>query len=261
MQVKDFMKENYGFPNVAQNYSTLKKNTCLLLKKGSQFIKEDEIPNNGVDLIITDPPYLDQVLYSEYLQLYSPFFNMDINFNDEIVVSTAVGRNKDRENYFELMDQVFAMCSKKLKLNHHLCLYFHDSNLTVWDQLISILERNHFRFIMQAHIEKSMTVKNIISPKKSLNGDSVLIFIKDDVTIAPQARESIQEIERNIITQATAMINQYGHLTTPQIYDNGLIEILIQNGWLSTLSKKYNTIVDLLEKHLRWDPVNSYWTK
>ncbi len=261
MQVKEFMKENYGFPNVVQNYSTLKKNTCLLLKKGSQFIKEDEIPNNGVDLIITDPPYLDQVLYSEYLQLYAPFFNMDINFDDEIVVSTAVGRNKDRENYFELMDQVFAMCSKKLKLNHHLCLYFHDSNLTVWDQLISILERNHFRFIMQAHIDKSMTVKNIISPKKSLNGDSVLIFIKDDVTIAPQARESIQEIERNIITQATAMINQYGHLTTPQIYDNGLIEILIQNGWLSTLAKKYNTIVDLLEKYLRWDPINSYWTR
>ena len=114
---------------------------------------------------------------------------------------------------------------------------------------------------MQAHIDKSMTVKNIISPKKSLNGDSVLIFIKDDVTIAPQARESIQEIERNIITQATAMINQYGHLTTPQIYDNGLIEILIQNGWLSTLAKKYSTIVDLLEKHLRWDPVNSYWTR
>ena len=54
---------------------------------------------------------------------------MDINFNDEIVVSTAVGRNKDRENYFELMDQVFAMCSKKLKLNHHLCLYFHDSKI------------------------------------------------------------------------------------------------------------------------------------
>lgn len=259
--VKDFMRENYVFPNIVQNYSSLKKNSCLLLKKGSQFIKEDEIPNNGVDLIITDPPYLDQVLYSEYLQLYAPFFNMDINFDDEIVVSTAAGRNKDRKNYFELMDQVFAMCSKKLKLNHHLCLYFHDSNLTVWDQLISILERNHFRFIMQAHIDKSMTVKNIISPKKSLNGDSILIFIKDDVTIAPQARESIQEIERNIITQAAAMINQYGHLTTPQIYDNGLIEILIQNGWLSALAKKYNTIVDLLEKHLRWDPVNSYWTK
>lgn len=261
MQVKDFMQENYAFPNITQNYSKLKKNACLLLKKGSQFIREDEIPNNGVDLIITDPPYLDQVLYSEYLQLYSPFFDLDINFNDEIVVSTAVGRNKDRDNYFELMEQVFAMCSKKLKLNHHLCLYFHDSNLMVWDRLISILERNHFRFIMQSHIDKSMTVKNIISPKKSLNGDSILIFIKDDVTTAPQAKESIQEIERNIITQAVAMINQYGHLTTPQIYDNGLIEILIQNGWLSTLAKKYNTIVDLLEKHLRWDPVNSYWTR
>lgn len=261
MHVKDFMRENYTLPSIVQTYSTLKKNTCLLLKKGSQFIREDEIPNNGVDLIITDPPYLDQVLYSEYLQLYVPFFNLDINFDDEIVVSAAEGRNKDKENYFDLMDQVFAMCSKKLKLNHHLCLYFHDSNLTVWDRLISILERNHFRFIMQSHIDKSMTVKNIISPKKSLNGDSILIFIKDDVTTAPQAKESIQEIERNVITQAVAMINRYGHLTTPQIYDNGLIEILIQNGWLSALSKKYKTIVDLLEKHLRWDPINSYWTR
>lgn len=259
--VVSFMQEEYCDAHIVQKYSDLKKNSCLLLKKGSQFIQEEEIPNNGVDLIITDPPYLDQVLYSEYLQLYKPFFNFEINFEDEVIVSTREGCSKNKDNYFELMDQVFAMCAQKLKLNHHLCLYFHDSNLSVWDKLIAIMEHNHFRFITQVHIDKSLTVKNIISPKKSLNGDSILIFIKDDVTVIPNAKETIQEIERNVVTQAIAMINQYGHLTTPQLYDNGLMEVLIQNGWLTKLSKKYKTIIDLLEKHLKWDPVNGYWTR
>ena len=254
-----FMKENYFDSQIVESYNMLSPGKCLLIQKGSQLITEQDIPNNGVDLIITDPPYLEQVLYSEYMQLYKPFLNLDYNLNDEIIVSSAPSRKKNKEDYFHLLDLVFNMCSQKLKLNHYLCLYFHDCNLSVWNELISILEKNCFRFITQIHVDKTVTLKNIISPKKSLNGDSILIFSKSNAPIKHNAEEDISEIEHNIIRQAKYMVKSNGSLSTPELYDNGLMEILIQNGWLEKLSSKYSSLVDIFEKHLTWDSSAARW--
>lgn len=258
-EVIPFMKKNYFESELVDSYELLSPGRCLLMKKGSQLITEYDIPDNDVDLIITDPPYLEQVLYSEYMQLYKPFLGLDYNLNDEIIVSSAPSRNKNRENYFELLDQVFNMCSRKLKTNHYLCLYFHDCNLNVWNELISILEKNSFRFITQIHVDKTVTLKNIISPKKSLNGDSILIFSKSNAPIKHNANEDISEIEHNIIRQAKYMVKTNGSLSTPELYDKGLMEILIQNGWLEKLSMKYSSLVDIFEKHLTWDASTAKW--
>lgn len=254
-----FMKNNYADSQIVESYNMLSPGSCLLLQKGSQLVTEHDIPDNGVDLIITDPPYLEQVLYSEYMQLYKPFLNLDYNLNDEIIVSSAPSRNKNRDDYFHLLDLVFNMCSHKLKLNHYLCLYFHDCNLNVWNKLISILEKNCFRFITQIHIDKTVTLKNIISPKKSLNGDSILIFSRTTTPIKHIAEENVSEIEHNIIRQAKYMVKSNGPLSTPELYDNGLMEILIQNGWLEKLSIKYSSLVDIFEKHLTWDSSTAKW--
>lgn len=254
-----FMAKNYGNSKLVSSFSDLSDNTCFLMKKGSQLITDEDIPSNSIDLIITDPPYLEQVLYSEYMQLYKPFLNLDYNLEDEIIVSSAPSRNKNRDNYFNLLEQVFHMCSKKLKYNHYFCLYFHDSNLNVWDKLISILEENCFRFVSQMHIEKTVTLKNIISPKKSLNGDSILVFVKDSAPIIHHATEDISEIEYNIIRQSKYMVKQYSSLSTPELYDNGLMEVLIQNGWLHELANKYSSLVTIFEKHLKWNTTTSKW--
>lgn len=259
-KVIPFMAENYLNSGVVQSYDKLLPGKCLLLQKGSQWITEKDIPNNSVDLIITDPPYLGQVLYSEYMQLYKPFLGLNYNLDDEIIVSSAPSRNKDTDEYFHLLDQVFHICSLKLKANHYLCLYFHDSNLTVWNKLITILGKNSFRFITQIHLGKTVTLKNIISPKKSLNGDSILLFFKDNNPIKHAAEEEMDEIEHNIIRQMKFMVKSSGALSTPELYDNGLMEILIQNGWLSKLSEKYSSLVEIFEKHLTWDSSISKWT-
>lgn len=258
-EVLPFMKENYAGSEIVDSYEKLSPGKCFLMQKGSQFITKQELPDSSVDLIITDPPYLEQVLYSEYMQLYKPFLNLDYNLKDEIIVSSAPSRGKDRRNYFELLEQVFHMCADKLKPDHFLCLYFHDSNLNVWNELISILERNCFRFITQIHIDKTVTLKNIISPKKSLNGDSILIFSRSDSPIIHHAKENADEIEQSIVRQAKFMVKKNGWLSTPELYDNGLMEILIQNGWLAGLSKKYSSLVEIFEKHLTWVPSLARW--
>lgn len=241
-----------------KNYSCSKN--YKIFNKGSQNITESDINDESVQLIITDPPYLGQVAYSEYMQLYKSFLNLDFNIVDEIVVSSAPSRDKNEENYFCLLENVFEICSHKLKNGGMFCMYFHDSNLDVWDKIIGILSKYHLKYLTQIHIPKSNTLKNIISPKKSLNGDCILFFVKDrNITFEQNGKEDMDEIEDNIVRQSKFLVKQAGALSTPELYDNGLMEILIQNGWLTKISKKHKSLVEIFEKHLKWDSKISKW--
>ena len=94
-----------------------------------------------------------------------------------------------------------------------------------------------------------------------MNGDCILFFIKDEnITFEQNGKEDVDEIEANIVRQSKFLVRQSGALSTPELYDNGLMEILIQNGWLTKISKKHKSLVDIFEKHLKWDSKISKWT-
>ncbi len=249
-------------------YSNVKENTLSkfngvsqykILSCGTQNINNENIEENSVDLIITDPPYMGQVLYSEYMQLYKPFLGYRYNLDDEIVVSSAPSRDKKEKDYFELLQKSFEICGNKLKNHHYLAMYFHDCNLNVWNKLIKLMNSAGFEYISQIHVDKTNTLKNILSPKKSLNGDSILFFLKNkDASLALPESVWKDEIEVGIVEEAKNMLS-YGALTTPELYDNGLMEIIIQNGWLEPLSKKYKTLVEIFEKYFIWESITGRW--
>lgn len=255
-----YVNKNYYGNSIVYSPDELKTNKVMLLHKGSQCITNEEIPDNSVALIITDPPYMEQVMYSEYMQLYHPFLNLKFNLEDEIIVSSASIRNKDKQNYFMLLDEVFKICAQKLKNNCYMCLFFHDSNLEVWSDLIKILEKNGFKFISQEHIRKTKTVKNILSPKKSLNGDAVLFFQKTGLPINQYSSSvELEEITEAVYRQSKLLILQNGPMSTPELYDNGIMEFLIHNGWLHMLSTKYKSLVEIFEDRFLWDKENGKW--
>lgn len=260
LSCKAYITENYSNSRLVKSFADLDQNKAFILIKGSQYITSEEIPNDSVSLIITDPPYMDQVLYSEYMQLYQPFLGLNFNLQDEIVVSSAIDRKRGKTEYFILLNKVFYMCKNKLKENHLMCLFFHDSNLEVWVELIKILENNGFKFISQEHIKKSKTVKNILSPKKSLNGDAILFFENTRKQLPnPITSLTPEEIEYNVYLEAKKLLEKHGDLSTPELYDKGIMEMLIENGWLSTLSTKYKTLVDIFDKHFIWKREVSKW--
>lgn len=231
-----------------------------LLNKGSQFIDDNDILDNSIDLIITDPPYLGQVAYSEYMQLYKPFFNLNYNIQDEIIVTSTPSRKITKDEYFELLNKVFNICDKKMKCGGYFCMYFHDNSLKVWNRLIEIMRKNHFKYITQEHIKKTSTLKNIISPKKSLKGDALIIFEKTHFDYKQyDSKESFEEIEKNVTKQMIQSIKVNGPQSTTELYDGGIIEYLVYNGWLDVVSKKYTSLVELCEKYLDWDTNSNKW--
>jgi Adenine-specific DNA methylase len=260
IKAQEYIKSNYSNSQIVESFKELTKNDALVLTKGSQFITQEEVPDDSISLIITDPPYMDQVLYSEYMQLYNPFIGINFNIEDEIIVSAAPERKRGKEQYFTLLSDVFQMCRNKLKENHIMCLFFHDSNLDVWVQLMELLEDNGFRFISQEHIKKSKTIKNILSPKKSLSGDAILFF-ENTRTVLPKPHTSIStdEIKYSVYLEAKKLLEKHGDLSTPELYDIGIMEMLIENGWLKELAKKYKSLVEIFEEYFIWKRESAKW--
>ena len=251
-----YLYEDREKVNLIQNLDTGK---FILIKEGIQNIKDDVIPNESVDLVITDPPYMGQVLYSEYMQLYKPFIDLNFELEDEIVISSAPTRDKGKELYFDMMNSAFRNISRVLKIDKYMCMYFHDSNLDVWDNIIDIMTNNNLKYMGQVHISKNKnTLKNILSPKKSLNGDCI-IFFKKDLNINYDINE-IENIEDKINNIAQAIIEIKGYASTPELYDNGVLEYIILNGKLKEVSKKYKDLTSIFEQRFNWDKDRGVWT-
>ena len=174
------------------------------------------------------------------MQLYKPFFGLVFDMKDEIIVTSTPSRKISEDEYFGLLNKVFEICDQKMKCGGFFCMYFHDCNLDVWDRLITIMSNNHFQYISQEHIKKSNTLKNIISPKKSLSGDAIVFFEKTRFEFDEyEPSEPIDEIEKNIIKQITRTLEVKGPQSTPELYDGGIIEYIVYNGWLNAISQKY----------------------
>lgn len=251
-----YLGEDREQVNSIQNLDT---NKFMLIKDGIQNIEDDVIPDESVDLIITDPPYMGQVLYSEYMQLYKPFIDLEFELEDEIVISNAPARDKGKELYFEMMNSAFENISRVLKRNKYMCMYFHDSNLDVWDNIIDIMNRNNLKYMGQVHVSKNKnTLKNILSPKKSLNGDCI-IFFKKDLNINQNINE-INNIEDEINNIAKSIIEIKGYASTPELYDNGTLEYIIFNGNLKKIARKYKDLTSIFEQRFNWDSSRGVWT-
>ena len=50
-------------------------------------------------------------------------------------------------------------------------------------------------------------------------------------------------------------------LSSAELYDNGILELIIKNDYLSTLEKKYKDLLDIFEKFLIWDKNSMKWKK
>ena len=94
-----------------------------------------KIPSNSIDYVIADPPHGDRVPYLELSMMWNSWLKNKVNYNDEIVISTAKGRKKDTDNYNLLLGKTLKEIVRVLKPNRHLTLMFNAQNHKTWYEL------------------------------------------------------------------------------------------------------------------------------
>lgn len=240
-------------------------NACLLFNKPIQKITEEDIPDNSIDFILTDPPYFDQVAYSEYLKIWEHFLEYKSHFKDEIIVSQRELETSAEEDYLKNLEKAFQIIYAKLKPNAKMFIYFKDSRLEKMGSFLQILDKVGFTFIEQEHLDTAkFTYKQNTSTKTTIAGECILKLSKSQKLVELNGHDiAIDESStKNLITHfVKSYLFQNESATLGEIFNSGLVKMLYEHKALGLL-KNSQTVVSIIEEICNYDQTNrSYHLK
>ena len=145
------------------------------------------IPNRSVDAVITDPPYFDNIQYSELADFFYvwlrlglkdlyPWFSPELsNRPAEIVQNEKMG--KTMEFFNEGLKKVFTECYRVLRDEGLLIFTFHHNKLWAWESIGKILLDAGF-YVSATPIVRSEGKSGFHSSKGNIRYDCIFVCRK-----------------------------------------------------------------------------------
>jgi DNA modification methylase/DNA-directed RNA polymerase subunit RPC12/RpoP len=93
----------------------------------------DNINSNSIDYIFTDPPFGDNLMYSELNFLWEAWLKVFTNNKTEAIINKV--QRKGLHEYQELMEKVFLEMYRILKPGRWMTVEFHNSKNAVWNAI------------------------------------------------------------------------------------------------------------------------------
>lgn len=222
----------------------------------------DILPEKSVDLILTDPPYTDQVPYLEYNQLWykvmgwKGFTNKTLE--SELVVSDAPDRDKNADDFHKVFQQILNRISPALKTNGYFVMFYHSFDLKSWNEIFETMGEHGLIYcgqIPSASPRKSF--KTVITPKATLNGNYIVVFQKKTFSEEHKFRGNLDEAKKLAIECARRIISEHTEVTSQDLYDCGMLREAFEYGYLQILSKKYKTFIEVISDSFVFE--NGIW--
>lgn len=192
------------------------------------------IPDESVDLILTDPPYGANVMYSELIDFfhvwnYHSSIADQIGFTtelapktEEIVVNPIAG--KDINYYQNGITAVLSECHKKAKKNGYLVFSFHDKKLDSWLAVIESINSAGFVLDKCYPVQSETRTGAHTSGKNSIGIDIMLVCKKNErapVQLILAAEEMVGTAIQNTCTKTVEILERFqrvsAELTAPDI--------------------------------------------
>jgi adenine-specific DNA methylase len=227
----------------------------LLLCQDSEDLKNLPI---SVDLIISDPPYADNVNYSELSDFFYVWLRLVLQ--DRYKWFKAKETPKDAEaiispdrplNYYEKLVEIFSATKSKLKPEGLLVFTFHHSNKQIWFKLADVLLRSGFQVVKTYSIPSEARNVLNIQKKRAIAFDLIIVC---RINVQKQHQRVSLDTFLKIFKQqykerfktykkADIVVKDYDHLA---IYSGILLEL----GSQYQVTKQSGSILDLKEV---WD--------
>ena len=225
------------------------KKSLFLINKPFQSVNNKEIPDQSIDLVFTDPPYFDQIPFSEYLELWKFFLNYKNNLSKEVVQSNRKEKSMNRDKYLNNLYLVFKNVSKKLKEKKYALIYFKDTNFVNLQDFIFTLSKCNLYFKDIIHVPRNIkTYKQNNSSESTLTGESIFIFQKLVSQKSLFSTNINQENNENYINNfiENYLVNN-DRPSLSQILDDGLLKGLIKKDALKKI-KNINQLKKIIKK-------------
>lgn len=188
--------------DIAPVFSFEKSNDNFIVSCGSS-TDLSIIPDNSIDYIFVDPPFGDNLMYSELSFIWEAWLKVLTNNKPEAIINKA--QNKGTAEYQELFRRCFSEFFRILKPNRWITIEFHNSKNSVWMAINEAIQRAGFVISY---------VKTLDKGQGSYNQQTALGAVKQDLVIsAYKPKESFKrEFESIAGTEGTAWAFVRQHL-------------------------------------------------
>ena len=226
---KKFSKEKVEVESV-DNYEELEVGKPLLLCQDSSNLSC--IPDKSVNVVLTDPPFGANVMYSELIDFFHTWDSLSsisskLGFDtplspkdDEIIVNST--RNKTQQDYENGLTRVFAECSRVLKDNGYLIFSFHDKSIASWFSILCAINKAGFSLAKAYPLHAESRTGAHTSNKNSVALDIMLICKKrQDFSLDAFDDEMAKRIEEESFSNTEEIIKRLtaikAEITIPDI--------------------------------------------
>lgn len=184
----------------------------------------DDLRNIGddtVDYIFIDPPFGDNIMYSESNFLWESWLKVYTNSCDEAIINTVQG--KALTDYQRLIERCFAEFNRILKPNRWMTIEFHNSKNSVWNSIQQALISAGFIIADVRTLDKKQGSFKQVTTNGAVKQDLVISAYK------PKDSLKISLLE-NAGREETAWTFVWQHLSNIPVVviSNGKIEVVAE---------------------------------
>lgn len=228
------------------------KTKCLVSLNSAT---EVPIKKNSIDYIFTDPPFGDNIMYSELNIIWESWLKLKTNENKEAIINKF--QDKALIDYSDLMYKSFSEFYRILKPNRWITVVFHNSKASVWNAIQHSLSKAGFIVAQVTVLDKQQeTFKQMTAPGSAKN-DLIINAYKPQGKFEERFLKTAGEgMEVEFVKQ------QFNHLPiepnierTEQMLYSKMLAHYVENGF----KIEYNAInfYELLENN--FVELDGYW--
>ncbi|MGV8980527.1 DNA methyltransferase [Clostridium sp.] len=269
--------------NPVSEYNLLSKENPLITCGDSRNLSH--IPNNSVDLVVTDPPYGSNIMYSELIDFFHVWnftskYGKTIGFNiplttkkEEIIVNSV--RNLTFKDYEEGLTKVFSEANRVTKDNGFLTFSFHDKSLDSWYSVINSLINSGYELVAAYPMHSETRTGAHTSNKNSIAFDIFLVCKK--INQVNKAHSSVNEVISKALEKTEEFVERLNtveaEMTIPDIENIFIsqffvkatelgIDVSINDGIVkSQLNKTIASIDELFSKYQTTQIRSGWWSE
>ena len=151
--------------------------------KKSNFINQvgsitniSNIADETIDYVFTDPPFGDNLMYSELNFLWESWLKVFTNNQSEAIINKM--QHKEGRDYFNLMESAFKEYYRVLKPKRWITVEFHNSKSSVWNLIQESLAKAGFIIAKVGILDKVQGTFNQMTNPGSVKSDLVISAYK-----------------------------------------------------------------------------------
>ncbi|MDP8204121.1 MAG: DNA methyltransferase [Candidatus Tenebribacter mawsonii] len=162
-----------GFIKPLTNLSIINDEFCLSTQSVTAFTN---LKDNEIDYIFTDPPFGDNLMYSELNFIWESWLKVHTNNKAEAIMNNV--QNKGLSEYHQLMAKSFEEYYRVLKPNRWITVEFHNSKSSVWNAIQEGMNKAGFIVANVAVLDKKQGSFKQVTSSGAVKNDLVISAYK-----------------------------------------------------------------------------------